>query len=192
MFCCDQSCSAVPTPAPEYDNFGHRVFFSLSGQVVLVIEGAVGPSGNAVALSLDSLNSDSRPDLWVIASRPLGNGSTAVCDTGSPSAGGGGIPAIDPPSFAPQSILIRDALADFACRFDSSVNAGAPCTIVDAGRDSRLVSPNASAQFCDFVGSTAQFPPGDTVLTARLRDVLGNPGPTAQIVVRVATPTPLR
>jgi hypothetical protein len=41
-------------------------------------------------------------------------------------------------------------------------------------------------QFCALVDVSISFPPGDTLITARLRDVLGNVGTQRQIVVRVA------
>ena len=83
-----------------------------------------------------------------------------------------------------------DALNDFACRFDPQASAATPCTILDASRDPHLINQSATVQFCDFVGKTAVFPPGDSILSVTLRDLAGNTGPTAQIVVRVATPTP--
>lgn len=100
------------------------------------------------------------------------------------------MPGLDPPSFASGDPFVTDVLTDFACRFDSSVSAAAPCTIMDPSREPRLVTSSALVQFCDFIAATASFPAGDTILSARLRDVTGNIGPTAQIVVRVATPTP--
>lgn len=173
------------------DSFGRQVFFTRSGQFIIVVEGRPGPNGIAVGTSLEA-GPDGRPDLQIQNSRDMGDGSLKVCDTGPVSQGGGGVPGIWPPSFDPNSSLITAALLDFACRFDSSVSAASPCTILDEGREPRLVVPQSTAQFCDFVASTAAFPPGENLLTVRLRDVLGNPGPTAQVVVRVATPTPTR
>lgn len=135
---------------------------------------------------------DGRPDLQIQNSRDMGNGSVAVCDTGPPSQGGGGVPGIWPVNFDSGNAFVTAALQDFACRFDPSVSATSPCTMLDPGREPSLVVATSTAQFCDFVAATAAFPPGENVLTVRLRDVLGNPGPTAQIVIRVATPTPTR
>jgi hypothetical protein len=156
---------------------------------VIVIEGMPGTSGRPPGSSLLPLPPDNRPDLQVQVNRALGNGSLAVCDTGPASAGGGGVPAINPPSFAPTQ-FITNAINDLACRFDPSVSAAAPCTILDPSREPRLIVPNAAVQFCDFVAATTAFPPGETLISAQLRDVDGNVGPTRQIVVRVATPTP--
>ncbi|MCX8073281.1 MAG: hypothetical protein N3C12_12640 [Candidatus Binatia bacterium] len=135
---------------------------------------------------------DGRPDLQIQNSRAMGNGSLTVCDTGPPSQGGGGVPGVWPPRFDPADTFVTNALQDFACRFDPSVSASAPCTMLDPGREPSLVVATSTAQFCDFVAATAVFPPGDNILTVRLRDAQGNPGPTAQIVVRVATPTATR
>ena len=84
--------------------------------------------------------------------------------------------------------MVTAGLTDFACRFEQ-FSQSSPCTFIDATGDPKLIS-DATIQFCDFVATTALFPPGDSILTTRLRDTLGNVGPTAQIVVRVATPTP--
>jgi hypothetical protein len=190
VFCCDLSCQRTPTPTPQRDAQNRQIFFTRSGQFVIVIEGEKGVNGLAPGMSLMPQPPDNRPDLQIESSRSLGNGSAAVCDTGPPSAGGGGVPGINPATFAAGNQTVTDVLNDFACRFDPSVSAAAPCTIVDATREPRLINSGADVQFCDFIAATAIFPPGETVLTARLRDVSGNVGPTAQIVVRVATPTP--
>jgi hypothetical protein len=160
-----------------------------SGQVVIVVEGAPGSSAAQPGKSVQPTGDDNRPDLQIESARSMGNGSFAVCDTGPASSGGGGIPGITPPSFQADSAMITNALTDFACRFQQ-FNAGAPCTFVDASGEAKLVTGNATIQFCDFIATTALFPPGDSLVTVRLRDTLANVGPTAQVVVRVATPTP--
>jgi len=119
----------------------------------------------------------------------MGNGSLVVCDTGQPPIGGG-VPGIDPPNFTPGNSFVTNALNDFACRFEAFSRAD-PCTRVDATGGSRMIDSNADVQFCDIVARTATFPPGESLLSVRLRDQIGNLGPTAQIVVRVATPTPV-
>jgi len=42
-------------------------------------------------------------------------------------------------------------------------------------------------QFCSELGGGAEiaFPPGDTRVSARVTDVLGQPGPPASIIIRV-------
>lgn len=189
LFCCEVECQNWPTPVPEFDALGRRVFAVPSGQVVIVVEGKPGLSGLPVGTSLKPGDAG-RPDLWIQNDRDLGNGSLRVCDTGPPSQGGGGVPGVSPPRFDLGDDFVTDALNDFACRFDPSISVVNPCTILDPSREPRVVSPESTAQFCDFVASTATFPVGTNVLTVKLRDIAGNTGPTAQIVVQVATPTP--
>jgi hypothetical protein len=119
----------------------------------------------------------------------MGNGSATVCDVGPASEGGGGIPGINPPNFDPLNATVTNTLNDFACRFES-FPLGSACTQTDATGESRTISPLASVQFCNIVASTELLHPGENILSAKLRDVGGNLGPTAQIVIRVATPTP--
>ncbi|HYD48090.1 MAG TPA: hypothetical protein VEB21_07080 [Terriglobales bacterium] len=181
--CCEEECLKTPTPAAVYDDQGRRVYDLNNGsQFILVVEAAEGVSGAAVGESLLPLPPDNRPDLQVQSNRPLGNGSMAVCDVGAPPQGGG-IPAVDPPSYGPAS-AISDALNDFACRFEVRERAEA-CTIKTIQRVPMVISPQAEVQYCNQVAATAAFPPGDTVLTAKVRDSSGQLGPAAQIVVRI-------
>jgi len=187
--CCQPECAGTPTPTPMFDGQGRPIYTVGSGQFVIVVEGRPGTSGFQVGNSLKPGGDDNRPDLQIEATRDMGNGSPAVCDIGSPSAGGGGIPRITPPSFEPGNPVITDVLNDFACRF-MQFTPSAPCTYVDVSGEAKLITPNATIQFCDFIAATAAFPAGDTVVSAQLRDTDGNVGPTAQMVVRVATPSP--
>ncbi len=154
----------------------------------LVVEGMPGTSGFAVGGSAYQSDSASLPDLQIEVSRSLGNGSTAVCDSSGALAGG--VPSIDPPNFDTLQTVIN-AVNDLACRFvDGSGkpgprrNATDSCVMFASG-DSDFVDPNTSIQFCGFVTGVMEFPSGDTLVTARLRDEDGNPGPIAQLVVRV-------
>jgi hypothetical protein len=154
----------------------------------LVVEGMRGSSGLAVGTSAYISGSGAFPDLQVEVSRPLGNGSAAVCDSTGVTAGG--VPAVDPPSFtAAQSTI--DAINDLGCRFlDGSgkpgprLNSGDACVMFISG-ESGFVNQNTTIQFCGFVTGVMEFPPGDTTVTVRLRDQGGNLGPSAQLVVRV-------
>jgi hypothetical protein len=157
--------------------------------MLLVVEGAPGPSGLLPGSSLMAMPPSNRADLQIQNTKPMGNGSPAVCDVGPVSEGGGGIPGIDPPNFDPLNVTVTNTLNDFACRFES-FSLGSACTQTDATGESRTISPLAAVQFCNIVASTEVLAPGENVLTAKLRDVGGNLGPTAQIVIRVATPTP--
>ncbi len=123
------------------------------------------------------------PDLQVQSDRPLGNGSSAICDTQPAHEGGGGVPGFSPASFEPTPAII-DGLVDFACRFSSFVPS-APCTLGPDGNERTLTSlPSGSQQFCMIGTLNTKIPLGDTVLTARVVDKAGNPGPTTQIVLR--------
>ena len=154
----------------------------------IVVEGRPGDSGFAVGGSAYQPGSVSFPDLQIEVSRALGDGSPAVCDTTGPMAGG--VPPIDPPSFAAVQTAI-DAVNDLACRFVDGSGQPAPrrrpedsCVMFSSG-ESAFVDPNTTAQFCGFVTKVMEFPSGDTLVTARLRDEGGNSGPIAQLIVRV-------
>lgn len=159
-----------------------------SGQFIIVVEAARGTSGANIATSLLASGEDGRPDLQIQSSSPLGDGSTKVCDLGPPPIGGG-VPALVPPRFDPNDPLVTNALLDFACRFEV-FPPSAPCTVTEPTGQNGFIHPETTLQFCDTVAATALFPTGETVLSARLRDINGETGPESQIVVRVATPTP--
>lgn len=135
-----------------------------------------------------------RPDLQIQVNRPLGDGSALVCDDGMFQFEIGGVPAIDPPSFADEQ-SVSDRLNDLGCRFLNG--AGQPiaracnekfaCVRFQDGRFG-CVSAQAQRQFCGQISQNLEFPDGDTLVTARLRDTDGNPGPPTQIIIRVAHP----
>jgi len=152
----------------------------------LVVEAKPGTNGAKVGSNLDVDPTEERPDLQIENTQNMGAGSPAVCDIGP---GTGGVPGINPPDFGP-SQFVSNALADFACRFEFHLPAS-PCTLNDHGTDSTLGQVAPTAQFCDQVSATASFPEGDSLLTVQVVDVQGNIGPTAQIIVRVVTPTPI-
>lgn len=189
VFCCESSCAGMPTPVPVFDAQGRQVFESRSGQVFIVVEGAPGQSGLLPGQSVMPQPPANRSDLQIQNTRALGDGSAAVCDKGPASTGGGGVPGISPPNFDPFNVTVTNTLNDFACRFEPHSSANA-CTQLNATGESRTISPFATVQFCHVVAATELLPPGENLLSVRLRDVGGNLGPTAQIVVRVATPTP--
>ncbi len=124
------------------------------------------------------------PDFMMVASRPLGNGSLDVCDDGT-SGPPGGVPAIEPAVFG-DTQASRDAINDLGCRFSARTDDGSACTR-DFSATSSFVDPTSMVQFCPLVGigSEVAFPPGDTRLTVRVRNVLGQVGPPASMVIRV-------
>jgi len=162
----------------------------------LVVEGKPGTSGAALALSTFNMEMGQLPDLQIQVNRPLGNGSAAVCDSVQPTPGPGttppgGVPAIDPPNFT-ASLSLANTINDLACRFRDGLgdtsgigNEIDGCVKMEPTEDYGFVSPESTSQFCGFVSAILQFPRGDTLVSVRLRDVAGNVGAPAQMVIRV-------
>lgn len=155
----------------------------------IVIEGKPGDSDSAVGSSSYDATLVALPDLQIVVSRPLGNGSTSVCD--DPIDAPGGVPAVDPANFDETNQTVVKAGNDLACRFvdgggltAARTNPDDSCVSFPSG-DFAFVDEDTTAQFCGFVNVPLSFPSGDTVVTARLRDAAGNLGPEKQIVVRV-------
>lgn len=150
---------------------------------LLVVEGRAGASRRPVGIATFQPDSGSerRPDLQILTSRALGDGSPEVCS--------GGVPAVVPPDYRPER-FVSDALNDLGCNFALATGA---CTVNTHGQPA-LVTSTSQIQFCATVARSWAFPPGDTLLTVRLRDVAGNLGPARQLVVRVGdvlpSPTP--
>jgi len=154
----------------------------------LVVEGGPGASNLPPGDIAFDATASAAPDLQIVSSRPLGNGSTAVCDRSGPEAGG--VPAVDPPDFGAMALA---AINDFGCRFldgrgepfgrTSSVEG---CIQVPAESGTYgFAELTSQVQFCSLIDTTMAFPSGDTRLTVRLLDRSRNPGEPAQIVVRV-------
>lgn len=155
----------------------------------LLVEAKPGPSRRPVGLNAfrsDLFDPSVRPDLEVIVSRALGNGSLDVCDDMLPFIGG--IPA----SLGfEETQSISNAINDLACRF---VNGdGLPggrrkveaCTVFGNG-EFDFVNAATTVQFCALIAEPFEFPIGDTVVSARVRDSSGQAGPAASFVVRIA------
>jgi hypothetical protein len=130
------------------------------------------------------------PDLQIQSTRPLGNASPAVCDADAENAGG--VPGIDPPRFddSPEVIGIFN---DLACRFldGDGVSRARSCTEQACISSSETGeygcrSPRARVQFCGSISAATLFPDGDTLVTARVRNVDGAWGAIAQLIIRVA------
>ena len=146
----------------------------------LVVEAMPGPSGRPVGTQ--TFNANGLPNLQIVVSRPLGNGSPAVCDSMGPNIGG--VPAVDPPDFGGSQASIN-AINDLGCRFDART-ADLACTR-NASDDPAFVATRTTVQFCPTVdiGAEIAFPDGDTRVTARVTDASGQPGLTASIIIRV-------
>ncbi len=128
------------------------------------------------------------PGLQVLVSRPLGNGSAAVCDDIVPAAGG--VPAIDPPTFN-MSQAVANAVNDLSCRFKDGLGLRRGRDFLDACTTPgdgtfAFVAPTTSVQYCGLINEPLQFPVGDTRITVRIRDENGNLSLPRQIIVRIA------
>jgi hypothetical protein len=152
----------------------------------IVIEAKPGSGARAVGQTTFSDSPETLPNLQIVVSRPLGDGSDIVCDDMPPLLGG--VPAVDPPVF---TAATAPAVNDLACRFSARTvsndpQAQGPCTR-NANGDYAFVGTGTRVQFCPNSGIDAAigFPSGDTRVTARVSDVLGQPGPPAAIIIRV-------
>lgn len=150
----------------------------------IVVEVARGSAGAFIGQTL--LNSDpddptARPDLQVVPTRDLGDGSGTVCDQG-------GVPGSSPPSFGPGQ-AVADALNDFACRFSVVTNPAVACTMDRFGSNA-FVDPRSRVQFCVTISTLEALPDGTTILTAQARDVDGTTGVPKQIIVHVGNEPP--
>lgn len=138
-----------------------------------------------------------RPDLQIQADRPLGNGSTLVCDAApiqpppTPTITPGGVPAIN--SSTTDAQYITDALNDFGCRFEVRRLSDDACTQPTPGISAFVNKIGGTVrQYCthETLKLEMLFPYGDTLLTVRVRDGSGTLGDPKSIVVRVPTPLP--
>jgi hypothetical protein len=128
------------------------------------------------------------PDLQIQSTRDLGNGSAAVCDVEPPNFGG--IPGIDPPQLEDPG-AIADALNDFGCRFIDGTGAsnGRSCAeacVKYADGEYHCVSNDTDSQFCAPITMPMRFPDGGTLVSVRVRDLQGQLGSAAQLIIRVA------
>ena len=157
--------------------------------MLIVVEGVKGLSKQQVGQSTLPGPPDNWPDIQIETTQPLGDGTNSTCANGT---GGGGVPGIDPPDFTPETPAGRrtSALGSFACQFEYHA-AGSQYTWAGDRASPVFVNPASTAQFSDVMSANAPFNSGDSIVTVRLRDNPGgNTGPTAQIVIRVNTPTP--
>jgi hypothetical protein len=153
----------------------------------IVIEGKRGPNNKQPGVS--TFEDFARPDLQIIVSRPLGNGSSTVCDNMLPVIGG--VPASA--SFA-ETQAISNAINDFACRFVDGnglmmgrSKSEEACTRFPDG-SFHFVDTNSPSrvQFCGAIAPPFSFPIGDTVVTVRLRDQSDQVGPSKSFVIRIS------
>ncbi len=186
--CCNFSCRLTPTPTPEFDPLGRRVFQRSAGRFLLIVEGALGESfrppsraGTRNGDNLEPLGGFARPGLQILFGNDLGDGSSEI-ECGTSAAGG--IPAW----VGLDEGQTTDAMLDAACRFEW-VPASDPCTR-DRNGSFSTISGDSILQYCFQIPQSAEFPPGETVAQIRIRDDFGNVGPAEEIVIRVGTPAP--
>jgi hypothetical protein len=152
----------------------------------VIIEAAFGTSGRPPGLA--TFRDGAAPDLQVQASRALGDGNPQVCDGVQPDLG---IPAVEPPRFDADGASLA-ALNDFGCRFPDGEGkllgrgcADSGCVLFEDGLRG-CVDNRTQAQFCSRSISIAEsFPDGETVLSMRVLDIRGAPGPVERMIIRV-------
>jgi len=205
-FCCEFACQLTPTPAPSFDAQGRRVYTRSQGRFLFILEAKNGSSGRSagsqgvnISPSTGSevlspiIDPSGKPDLQLLVTNAIGNGSTVKCDTKPPNSGG--VPGVPSLNFD-GGPAVTDALVDMACRFTYVTSAATSCTR-DRFGNFAFLGPGSTRQYCFQVPDSAAFASGDTTVAAQLRDSIGNLGPAQQIVIRVvpagqATPTPTR
>jgi hypothetical protein len=180
----------LPVASIGPNDFGYPTFLRPASGFLIYFEAKPGISGRPLGtktFNSDPTNPAVLPDFQIVTSQPLGNGSTAVCDAGA-SEVVGGVPAVTPPVFG-GSQAVSNAINDLSCRFDVRSASTVACTRDNFHVDG-FVSPASRTQFCTTLGVGAEFafPIGDTTLTARVLDNIGQPGPPANIVIRVLPP----
>jgi hypothetical protein len=128
--------------------------------------------------------------LKIIADKPFGNGSPAVCDDGPLGEEPlGGVPAVPSLDFAQAP---SGTINDLACRFDVHPNSMVACTL-DEGGNFRYVLDRqgdpvvSSIQFCSspVLGLELALQPGLTRLMLQLKDEARNLGNLAEIAIQV-------
>ena len=171
----------VPSTGEEN---GIPIFVNYVGSgFIVVVEGKPGISNLEVGRRItgyDANDATKRPDLEIELSNPLGNGSKDVCDNRRPNIGG--VPAVNPPNFA-ETKDAAAALYDLSCRFETFIEPQSACTL-DATGDFAFAKKDSITQFCMVVAKAWNFPIGDTLVSVRLRDAKGNPGPVSKFVLR--------
>ncbi len=166
---------------------GYPTFVRPPSGFIIYLEAKPGISGRQLGTSTFNYamnDPNVLPDLQVVVNRPLGNGSPAVCDDG-PAPPIGGVPATVPRAFGGTQ-AIANAINDLGCRFDGRSSTMLACTR-DSFGNYGFTNAASTVQFCTSpgVGAELAFAVGDTIVCARVRDVLGQPGQPSCIAVRV-------
>jgi hypothetical protein len=180
----------LPLAPAGIDAAGRSVFERREGQALtLVLEARRG----TFPLELAAYDPGGTRGVEFLVSRPLGDGSAAVCDYLPPLVGG--VPGTDPPVFSADP-PVEQAIDDLGCRVNDGT--GAPvarlgqsaCTRMEPSFEYGFVEAGSELQFCLPVARAWGFAVGDTVVAARVRDSAGFVSATREIVVRVERDEP--
>lgn len=167
------------------DAEGRPIFTRITGQGLTIY---VEASRGSAPLEPSTYDPDGlSTGVEMLVSRPLGDGSLAVCDFDPPIIGG--IPAVTPLAFSDDP-MVTDAIADLGCRFNDGTGTPAGRTDLnactrDAGATYSFVSDDADLQYCLPIARAWAFPPGDTIVAVRVRDRAGRLSAPVEMVIRV-------
>jgi hypothetical protein len=202
-FCCEFICQRTPTPVPEFDQQGRRVFRRSQGAFMLIAEAGIGRSNRLPGIEgvftgggVQPITDPSgRPSVQILSDHNLGNGSAAIDCRTHPL---GGVKAFPGKLSFPPGDDVTTGLVDMACRFEVATASSVACTR-DRYGDYAFIGTGTSRQYCFQVSPISELPRGDNVFALQFRDVAGNLGPRQEIVIRVdpaglpaitSTPTP--
>ena len=183
-----------PTPIPIF-TFPNEFGFQIVVEARSGVDGATPDSCGVFAPGAGGVDmlappcGDGRAAVQILADRPLGNGSSEVCDTSGPNAGG--VPAVPSLSFD-DTQMVDDAIVDLACRFELHLASGA-CTLDDMNnfalisQQIGLTITNDYRQYCTVpvVGKEFEFQHGITRLKVQVEDSAHNTGNQVEIAVQV-------
>ena len=181
--------------AVDVDALGRKIFVRPFGSgFSMIVETRPGPDGADVGHQVFEEAPDLptlRPDIQIIVSSNLGDGSAAVCDDESEPQGG--VPAAQPFGFQEQ-VRVSNVINEMSCRIDGGArtNDVDACTLSRRGNDFgyAFFDRSSKVQFCLPIARTWAFPVWDTVIAARARDILGNVGEIHEIIVRIPEAPP--
>jgi hypothetical protein len=181
----------LPIEPSGVDAAGRPIYERLLGHgLSIVVEARRGPTGRFP--NREAYDPGMLPGLQMIVSRPLGDGNPTVCDIEPPDFGG--VPATVPFAISDAPAVVA-AINDLGCRVNDGTgtpvarDSNFPCTRRPVTREFEFVSSRTEVQFCVPIANAWTFPPGDTVVAARVADGSGLAGLTQEMVVRVGEGT---
>ncbi len=173
----------VPLQSDAVDASGRPIYATLFGKgISVIIEARQGTSRNPVGRTVFN-QEGGLPDLQILVSRALGDGSPLVCG-GASFELTGGVPGTPSLEFSDSQPVV-DAINDLGCRATDQ-SPRSPCTRAAGTGLFVFVDAQSTNQFCLPIARDWAFQVGDTIVAARVRDIRGNVGPVREMVVRVA------